>query len=201
MKKTVVICLADDKAETVEKLRELGIVHVVETTRPESDELDTAQRRRDDAVRALTILDGFAEDIKTVEADDDTSEPSDLVSKTLNLCSEINHLEERETHFHRIHEQLQPWGSFSRETLSTLQERGLKIILCAAPQGEVPEIPDSACYREISRQGKSVYFVVVAPDSVDIDIPHFHVPELTDMNEVEAAIQDCEHKLAKKREA
>jgi len=62
----------------------------------------------------------------------------------------------------RLIQQLEPWGSFSRAQMDDLAASGIQVLLGSALENQLPELPDGAVLREISRTGKTVNFAVAA---------------------------------------
>ena len=60
MKKVSLLCLASDSESTLEALREMGILHLAPVTPPASAELETSQKRHEEAVAARAVLDVVA---------------------------------------------------------------------------------------------------------------------------------------------
>jgi len=196
MKKVAVVCLEDDRSDAVTRLRELGSVHVADVRTPESPELDALMRQRDEAERALALL-SSRKPAKSAGAAAESAPPSaaEIIRQTLEGASELSRWEERLSHWSRARTLLEPWGSFSGETVEALRQRGLRLILSSALESQLPEIPDGAVYQEISRRGKTVFFAVVAPDEIELDIPEAPLPEVTEMYKIVGHVGECEDRV------
>ncbi len=193
MKKAVVICLQTDRAKTVAHLQELGIVHVQTATAPDSGDFAAVLQKQQQAERALSILESREVEPKLhPEADLD-----DLISKTLKASDNLHHLRERLAHWQRSRLQLEPWGSFNFSDITNIRRRGLKVFLSTASEGQLPDLPEDTIYYEISRSNKTVYFVVIAPEPVPLDLSPASLPEVTDLAEIDAKIRECEEELEK----
>jgi V/A-type H+-transporting ATPase subunit I len=179
-----VVCLEQTRQQTVDELGNLGIVHVTHVAPPESDELDRLTRQRDNVDRAQTLLE--AQETEDDQARADQTKPADeLVADILEADAEKRSCEERIQHAQKALDLLAPWGSFSRDALEDLRERGLHVTLCMASEDALPELPEGALYREVSRQGKAVYFAVVSREPPPDDLPKVAVPEQTDRSRLE----------------
>ncbi|MCK5805982.1 MAG: hypothetical protein KAI66_24335, partial [Lentisphaeria bacterium] len=202
MTEATIVCLAEARNATVAELRDLGIVHVKPVQAPASEELDELSRRRDRYARALGILSardpGTPSSIEPSGADREAHDPEYIAEQVLRASQELNHAEERLVHWSRVEEELAPWGSFSSETLAALQRGGLRVSLCAALETERPELPAGVVARDLSRTGKRVFFVVIAPGELELQLPEVPLPELTDHRENAQRLDECKTLLASK---
>lgn len=192
MKKVTVVCMTQDRDAAVDALAELGIVHVVQVTPPESDEIARVSRRRDRAARALRILDG-RDGHASPPADITFESPREKVDRVLELAEQHDKAQDHCIHWLRVREDLEHWGSFSRELLDELRDRGLQIRLCSAIEKEMPDVPEGAALHVVSRYKKRIFFAVIAPPGVDIEgVGHaVPLPEQTDLRRVDRNIAEC----------
>ncbi|NOY80873.1 MAG: hypothetical protein GXP31_07685 [Kiritimatiellaeota bacterium] len=189
MKKVAVVCLADDRTQALERLRELGTVHLVDVQEPASQELEALTRRRDAVARASSILAGRkgASDASLPAGVRDLS-AEDLADEILRLSSQSAEAENKASEWLRIRRLIEPWGSFSMADLQRIEAGGFQVILATAAADQLPELPEGAVLREIRREGKTVWFVVIVPDGVEVDVPRAPLPETTDIEQVDAAL-------------
>ncbi|MFO7821000.1 MAG: hypothetical protein R6V56_02925 [Lentisphaeria bacterium] len=198
MKKTAVICIAADRAHTVDRLGDLGIVHVVEVEPPRSTELNELISYRDQVEKAVNLLSSREPRRHHTGGDLENREIRDLVEDTIGTNQEINHTRERLDYWRRIHEQVLPWGSFDLNQLETLKQRGLDVRLCTAPRDQLPQLPPGAVLEEISRIGKRVYFAIFIPDGVEIqaELPEIQLPAETRLDHINHHIDECRKSIS-----
>ncbi len=190
MKKVAIVCLADDRTGTLERLRELGIVHLVDVQEPASRELEVLTRRRDAVARASSILAGRkgAPDAASVPARFRNLSAEELADEILRLSSQSVEAENKASEWMRVRRLIEPWGSFSRGDLQRIEASGYRVILGTAAADQLPELPPEAVFREIRRRGKTVWFAVIVPPDVEVDIPPAPLPETTEIEKVDAAV-------------
>ncbi|MFW5996877.1 MAG: V-type ATP synthase subunit I [Lentisphaeria bacterium] len=193
MKKVNVICLAADRADTVERLGDLGIVHVEEVKPPRSRELDELVTYRDRLQRALMLLQARETPAPEVEKEWG-HDYQKLVDDILETSQEINQTRDRLNYWRRSYSQVEPWGGFSRDLLAELEQKGIKVYLCAAPEKQIPELPEGAVLVAIKQQKNYLYFAVVTtPDvTLDVELPEIQLPEETNLEAIESHIETCQ---------
>jgi len=196
MKKVNVICTAADRADTVERLGELGILHVEEVKPPRSADLDDLITYRERLQRALMLLNARTSPADAVESTGD-KKLADLVDDILETSQEINQCREKLNYWRRAYSQVEPWGSFSKDDLNELRDRGIDIRLCYALEKQIPELPEGAVLVQVKREKKYVYFVVIAGPEVNLEqeLPEVQLPEETRLDVLESHIKGCNERI------
>ena len=194
MTNVTVICLAQDRQATVNRLADLGLVHVTDVQPPSSDELDRLTERRDRLHRARLVLDATAEDVDELPENPavkpDTADAlAEAVSSAVNDRSEAN---DRRLRLNRIAEELAPWGSFTQDRVESLEAAGYALHLGMAREDQLPETPEGAFLHEISRSGKTVRFAVVAPPDAELPFEPIPFPEITDAQKLQTQLEEAE---------
>mgnify|MGYP000164374179 CR=1 FL=1 len=196
MNKINVICVADDRADTIDKLGELGIVHVEEVKAPSSTELDETVTYRDRLHRALMLLQDRNEPLSASEGDNERK-LHDIVDDTLETSHEINQTREKLNYWRRAYSLVEPWGSFSKDELENLKKRGFEVRLCYGPESQLPEVPDEAVLTIFKREKKYVYFSIIAEQGVELpeDLPEVQLPEETRLDVIQSHIDGCNERI------
>lgn len=172
MKKVAVICLAEHREETIHALQNLGIVHVLPSRPPESDELAERTRQTEEAARVRTLLAALpparhrGEDMGGMEA----------VASVAELEGQRQRLAETIARHETEVRQLLPWGNFSHAAIESCRAAGLQVCLCQALRGQLPALPAGAVLRVISEQDGIVSFAVVAPAGETLALPETQLP-------------------------
>ncbi|NLF15913.1 MAG: hypothetical protein GX595_01460 [Lentisphaerae bacterium] len=199
MKQVTVICLEAEREAAVDHLRDLGTVHVVPSLPPASTDLDQLQRRREAVERALGLLmsrpasraAGAAAGAAGAVGDAD-----EATARVMSLAAEQTALADRRQKLTRAAQDLEPWGSFSRESLEACRAAGLQVVLADLPAEAVPALPPGAVLKELSRKGKTLFAAVVAPADVTLDLPAAPLPDAGDLASLAADLQDCDRRSA-----
>lgn len=192
MKRVTVVCLAADREAAVDHLRDLGTVHVVPSLPPTSAQLDQLLRRREDIERVVGLL-----STRTPQPVDGATapDPAATVGRAVALAAEQSAAEDQRQRLVRAAQALEPWGSFSRESVEACRAAGLQVVLAALPADALPTLPAGAVVQELSRAGKTVYVAVVAPADLALALPEVALPEITDRAELNAGLQACAERL------
>lgn len=198
MSNVTVICLAQDRQLTVDRLADLGLVHVTDVRPPASDELDRLTERRERLRRAQLVLQATAEELdETPEAPAAEPDTADALAEAVNAAvTERSQASDLRLRLNRIAEELAPWGSFTQERLDQLESAGYALQLGMAREDNLPDLPDDAYLHEISRSGKTVRFAVIAPSDEELPFEPMPFPEITDADELQRKIRDCETRRA-----
>lgn len=198
MSNVTVICLAQDRQVTVDRLADLGLVHVSDVRPPASDELDRLTERRERLRRAQLVLQATAEELdETPEAPATEPDTADALAEAVNTAvTERSQATDHRLRLKRIAEELAPWGSFTQERLNALESAGYALQLGMAREDNLPVLPDDAYLHEISRSGKTVRFAVIAPSVEELPFEPIPFPEITDADELQRKIAESETRQA-----
>ncbi len=189
MKTVTVICLSNDRRKTVDALGDLGILHVRDVQPPESEELGGLLRQHDRIERAIDVL--AARKPGDEGSGASAAETADLTEIVLQAVEDMHEAEETITKCTRALTLLQPWGSFSTESITALRERGLQVVLSSANEGALPELPPGCVLQEISRRKTKVFFAVIAPADCRLGIDADPLPEITDRGLLEDRLAEA----------
>lgn len=184
MANVTVVCLRQDRQATVERLRELGSVHVRPVRAPESAELGDLERRRQQLERALAILAMVKADRQAVPADVTALTSAALADEVLRLTGVQAQAEEERTRLGQQAAQLAPWGSFSATALESIRSHGVQVILGVASRGQLPVLPAGAVLYPIRERDGMIYFAVVAESGSEVNVTPAPLPDLTDAAEL-----------------
>ena len=183
MKHVTVVCLQEDRQAALGRLAEFGCIHVRDVRSSQSAQLEELVHKRDQAQRALAVL--TARERGESEAADTTESAEQIVERVLRTREESHHLQEEAAHWARVNQHLKPWGSFRKDLISRIEQAGWKVILGHTPTNEWPSVPEEAAFFEINQDGDRVYYMVVAPADIPVEVPAIPLPEITDRDEVE----------------
>ncbi len=191
MKHISVVCRSQERSSTLDRLGELGIVHVVDVRPPQSDELERLQSQRsrvEDALKNLPQTEGADDSGKPVANGD----PVRLTEQVVELLDELEIAEENEAHWRGIREKIKPWGGFPKPLLNHLQAGGLQVRLLQMPiKGQSPDWPEAVLLEEINRDRQHRYLLLVAPPEVELpaDPAGLPLPEETDLQAIDQQIR------------
>lgn len=193
MKKVTIACLADERQRTVAAMQRLGSLHVLPCVPPASDELDALLRQQEQLNRILAICKSLR-----VEPDPTDTDPERAILDVNQVIAESKRIDEELALARRAYAQLEPWGSFDKDQLTTLQKQGLHITLCAAAPTRLPELPDGAIIQMVSETPAMAYFAVISLTSLDeLNLPRVTLPD----NSNRLAWEQKIHELVQEQQA
>jgi V/A-type H+-transporting ATPase subunit I len=190
MKQVSVICLAKDREATVDRLGDLGTVHVVAVNTPSSPKVDELSEELSRAEQALLLLEGADAD-EPIAPGDTAMNASEVVEKVLKTEGLIECEDEAQVDFLQFHEELVHWGSFSKELLKELQDKGVTIRLGCALAKRLPDPPEGWTLHVVNTVGKEAYFVLVSESEQELpeDWDVLPVPHMTNLDEIASALE------------
>lgn len=199
MKNVALLTLEKEKTMALEKLRDVGVMHIKSTYRQESGDFTLLDRKKKDAEKVLVLMSGVK--AKGVFSEEKSGE--ELFCEALKNLEEKDLLEKKLDKVLREKEQLLPWGDFRFEEVKKLEEKGIFLYFCSCNQKEFDllSLPEDAALSLTGKMGKTLYFTVVSREKLDVELPL--VPALPESSlhclEEEASILEKKLKENKER--
>lgn len=178
MKEVTLLCLERNRSEALEALRDLGVMHVKQLGRVESDDVAELTRKITDAVKVYNILSGR----KVSGESGENIAPERLVSEALELLDEEASVTKQRENLLKEMEKLAPWGNFEPETVRKLRESGVHVYLCSSFKSDFPKLsfPADAAVKVINRGRNDVYYMVVSQAPVDpVELQTVQLPDIS----------------------
>ena len=199
MKKATMLCLPSDKESALEKLRELGVMHIEHESRVESDDISKLEQTLNDIERALTIM--ATRDVQDSSKNKGDLSGREICEKAVKIIETDASLKKELDSLVRDRDRLAPWGNFSQELLEELKTKETNIYLCEGKKEDIDRLPEQVVVEEINEVDGVHYFLVVSHDPLDDKmLPLANIPEGVKLSELEAKI--TEHKsMIEKNEA
>jgi V/A-type H+/Na+-transporting ATPase subunit I len=180
----------------LDRLRELGVVHIVEKQREIPDEIRDRYQYVDSVDKATRFL------LKRVTGPSAVPEEHDgkeAYEEVVRLQNQVEHNKSKLNSLKKDIHELQPWGDFSYESIKQLEEQGVFVKFFVSPVRNFdPAWKEKYTLEEISIRDSQVYFVVITAGTPEVDIPAEEVSpparSLTSLNEEKV-------KLEKQKEA
>jgi V/A-type H+-transporting ATPase subunit I len=192
MQQVTVVCLGEHREATVRRLQDLGTLHVMNATSASGEPTVEAQRLVERYGAAIVRLEAHA----SGDAAPVTMAAEELLEAVEAASSRIAAAEEKVANGRRALGRLAPWGSFAVEDIQRLETAGYRLALSSALEGHLPDLPEEAVLHEISRNGKTIYFAVIVPEKVELDLQEIPFPEQTDAAAIEADIAAAQDEIA-----
>lgn len=197
MKKVTLLTLQGDRDQSLERLRDLGVMHVHLADTRETTDLAEVSRDLDGLERTIEALEPHAEAEGNhflpplfLEVD-----PIQLVDQITGILDEQAFTREELATWEHAAEQSRPWGTFDHELLLSLRMSGLDVRLCEWPPDQQPEFEDDVFVREIYSSETLVYAVVMSLGRITAHVREVHVSQQP-IAIIEENIQICRDRLA-----
>ncbi len=185
------ILMSGDADAFLAKLQNVGLVDITRSTKPVDEQSEKLSLHADIYRKALAAL-------KEVE-------PAEFAEKTygdlaVNVMETLNERENAKSQLALLQKELEenlPWGSFNKDDIERLEQKGLKLHFYKAKTLD-PSWKEQYALSEISSDGTNTYFVVVS-DSEDFDFPVKELPAPgRDAATIEKEIAQLNDEIAKK---
>ena len=206
MKKTTVLCVLEEKSETLQRLKELGVMHIDldASTLAASDDREAIGKRLADAEKAAAIL-ASVKIPKEMRKSTPPSEPFEtVVADTLRTSERKSELSKRLDALKRDRELLAPWGDFDVDALDRLERAGVRVVPCVLPKERFEEEKELLKEKNLRvfpvSETKSHAFFAVAALDADGDapdgLPTAALPEGKSLSELDAETADLAEESA-----
>lgn len=168
MKKISVLCASDGRDESLERLRELGVLHIVPVRQPGSADLEKVREQIQSASTALEALDAAGsnpENAKTagkIEADE-------AVEAVHKIAREREQLREAVASLEKEKQAFEPFGAFDPADIHDLEQSGLIVKLYYVAGKACPPSPEGADLVELSRDSGGAYVALVSESEVEYE--------------------------------
>ncbi len=197
MKKYAFVVYHADYMNFLEDLRALGVLHVRYRSVEPSEELRGEIAQLKEIRSALKAL--GHRDIEAKENPGATAEEGfDLVSTHQELTEQLEKTKQELNGLQKEIDFLQPWGSFSIDTLHQLEDAGLHIRFFTCPIKKFqPEWKNEYFLFTINEQPPDIYFVVIAKgeEEVALDAEEIPTPEKS-LEALKALHQSMKEKIS-----
>ena len=169
MKKVWVFTTETDRTDTVERLKDVGVLHVQKKS-VHTDRLADLLQKRQTVERAISVLPiDAAKSAKSNGAvDAAVALPEDPLPRALANAAELIELQENLNSVHETAERLgkerislEAWGNFDPQDVRSLALRGVSLHLFAFPTDEFAAFPTDVPVILLERTKKLVRFVAV----------------------------------------
>ena len=173
MQKVTILCTSGSRNESLNALRELGVVHVHHVHMPAGVALDKARERLAHVRRALEVLPRGH-----VQAQPSGRPADDVVNDLWKLihckADEVTRIDELTHEIQRI----EPYGSFDPAAVRALAEKGIRVRLYQVTRGTEPVVPEGAVLTVLGEDKSSRYVAVTQSGGMaHLDAPELRLPE------------------------
>ncbi len=154
MKKLTLLCVAHDRAATLEALRGLGVLHVRPTVPPAGAGLEVAREKAAGLRRLLEAIPVVKDAPPTGRA------AGTVVSETSDLLEERKDWQERLDFLQSEVERLAPFGSFDPLAVKKLADQGVVLKLYRTSVKAAPPLPEGVVAQKMSVRKTDAYWAL-----------------------------------------
>ena len=154
MKKLTLLCVAHDRAATLEALRGLGVLHVRPTVPPTGAGLEVAREKAAGLRRLLEAIPVVKDAPPTGRA------AGTVVSETSDLLEERKDWQERLDFLQSEVERLAPFGSFDPLAVKKLADQGVVLKLYRTSVKAAPPLPEGVVAQKMSVRKTDAYWAL-----------------------------------------
>ena len=197
MKKISIVVMEKYRELSLEKLREIGVVHL-ETKKKSSDTLTKLLYRKARAEAALRILQSYGKSEKFHTIADDRP---DLVSEILDYADELKELKERLKNLCKERSRIEEWGNFDPLDISFLAEKAnLNLFLYRLPYEVFERLSKEIRYIALGGNKKSIRLIVfdqALPEKAPFAISEYSLIEIDSLiSDVHEKLSELEQRLS-----
>jgi V/A-type H+-transporting ATPase subunit I len=188
MKKLTLLCTHASQEQTLEKLRELKVVHVEHVKAPGSGRLDQARTHLANVQRAREVLHARP------DADPTGKDPNNLVDTVWELLRKEKELQETLQGLQHEEARITPFGEFDPRDLHRLRNDGIVAKLYELPIKDTPEAPEGVSVAEISRDKTTIYALAVSREDFTLPAHEARSPDQS-LSEIKRHIEKTKKAL------
>jgi V/A-type H+-transporting ATPase subunit I len=189
MKKVTVLCSASAVDATLERLREVGVLHLAHVRTPEGESLEKARRQLVHMKRALDVLP------RAAAAKPSGRPAAAVIEDVWNLIQERKGLDEELASLTRERIRVEAFGDFDSADLHALRGKGVFVKLYQVSSGEAPVAPPGAAVIELAGAPGAGCYAIVSGQDFRAEAPEFRLPELAPAR-LRERIADLEGRMA-----
>lgn len=179
MKAVTIVGLDADREKIITGLRDLGVVHIRLTQKPESDSLAVQTRRLQDTETVIQVLETHkGKGVPGVDVPSGLM-PEELLAQCENEIEHLNALKIRLENVKKDVNHLEPWGDFPFGMLQEMEDAGVYVYLCDGTEITYNELPDDVYKAICCQQKKRVWYLVAAMEPIPLDtLPLATIPRM-----------------------
>lgn len=199
MKKVSVIVTDKNREASLEKLRELGVVHL-EKRDVSSDGLSKLLDRKTKIETVQGLLRSYQTDGSSGSLTGSTQEDRDLVTEVLVLSDERKNLQEQSVAYVKEKARIERWGDFRPAALKELTAQGVVLIPYNLPVKSYEALGKEQQFLVLSKDKSTVYGVAVGAEiagEIPFPLPEYSLSELDKLNvAAQTRLSEIEKQLA-----
>ena len=160
MKKASLVILDSTREEALEKLRNLGVVHI-EKENKSSETLNSLMEKKALFEKSLFALPKAKNEKKSASVRPDVAEAEKVAMEINGIVEKIHALEAEKEKDIRDISTLAPWGEFDPSFVSGLEKSGISLGFYIFTKEQFADFPENVKYITVSKIKNLVYILVI----------------------------------------
>ena len=194
MKKLTLFVSENHKEAALDKLQELGVVHIKNINPPVTETVSDLESRVNDIESSLNLLKQYKKE-KHAEKELEVENAAEIVDNVLELNRKKEVLQEELQEINNTLTWYENWGAVGREKIQELQQEGIYIKLYAVQKARVAELKDEHMAFVVGEGKGEAYVSLITEDPEEsLDVKEETVPEKS-LQQAQARKKEIQDKL------
>ena len=190
VKKITLLALKAHQAETIVRLRSLGILHIRHLTSPDTVELKEAREHLVYAHNVLAVLPLPHADVRA-----SGQKAEVLMDSVWKLIRRRKVLTDQREQLVLERKKLEPFGEFEPSALQSLKAHGIHVCLYFLPPKKPVPAPEGAVVRVLLRTRRGIWFAVISRTVIPVAAEEQALPD-TSLARIQRELADGDSELA-----
>ena len=198
MKKVTLLCLTTDRHAALNRLQQLGVLHLVPVTPPEGEDLDEARANRaliESATRALRHHADSLDPEQLGPRSDAGAPAAEIAKQAHDAVSAKSKLQERLLALEDERLNIQPFGDFDPARVAALAEAGISIKLYCSSTKHPVSFPEGVSVVSLSDTSTGKYFAAIGREDFDIEAEERPLPRCS-LSDLDSEIDSTKREIA-----
>lgn len=200
MKKITLLVLDKYRQESLLDLRKLGVLHIKYINPPSSVDIDSLEKKTEEAEKAVSIISKYHLRDKQKETFPSLHLPpealADCVHQLISLSTQKENYLRRKEDVQNELSWYGTWGEFSLNSLKELAKDGVSIRLYKCNKKELENLRTTMIVKVINKQADNYYIAVVSRTEQEDTNLHEVIPPDEELDKLKIELRTIEDKLS-----
>jgi V/A-type H+/Na+-transporting ATPase subunit I len=203
MNKVSLLLLNSEKTEALEKLKDIGVVHL-EDIKGSSEKLSRLQSEKEMLSKSLSILiERKIKKVKNKKIIYSRTESLEISKRLISLNDEIKRLNDIMSNTMKEIDRIKIWGDYNPDDIELLINAGVDIKLFKIKKTELNDLPENIKLFNIASVKSDGYYALITEKGMELDkfekhkFPEIGLKDLYELyDEKKSAIEKIEHEIS-----
>ena len=179
MKKVFLLIQQHGGPAALERLRELGVVHVEHENIPSSAELNEINEKLNLIQNTRSILSGVSQKHPKESVASKSEDWLIVCRHVIDLTKRYDQLKEYAVSLKLMIDFWEHWGDFDPNQIKALRQMNVEIKLYQIPKDKIKTLPQEILLKEISQTGVLLNCLVASTNDIELDFKEIELPKLS----------------------